>query len=94
MRQETINELRCFCGRKPLLAVYGVNNKKQPYLHVKIYKARRIYGEIVVTEGVVHLCCRECLRWHRIYISGGRKPRLEPTEPPEPVADEAPPGHV
>lgn len=60
-------EVRCtFCTRKPLLAVCGTDRRGKPFVHVRIYKQRRVYGNIVVTGGPVHLQCRECLRWLRI----------------------------
>lgn len=61
-------ELRCFCSRQPLLATYGVDSKGKLFVHVKIWKQRRIYGEIVVEGGKVKLRCRECLRWHDVRI--------------------------
>lgn len=61
-------ELRCFCGRTPLLATYGIDSKGKLFVHVKIWKARRIFGEIVVEGGVVRLRCRDCLRWHVVRI--------------------------
>lgn len=67
----TSNQLRCFCSRKPLLATYGLDEKGSAYVHVKIYKQSRIYGELLITEGVVKVRCRECLRWHRVVF---RKP--------------------
>lgn len=59
-------ELRCFCSTKPLLATYGIDEKNKLFLHVKIYKQRRIYGEMVYEGGVAKLRCRNCLRWHRV----------------------------
>lgn len=61
-------ELRCFCSRTPLLAVYGVGNDKRPFIHVKIYKQGRIYGELVLKGGEVNIKCRECYRWYIVYI--------------------------
>jgi len=66
-RQVSKNELRCFCRQTPLLAVYGIEDGKL-FVHVKIYKARRIFGEILVTEGKVKLRCRDCLRWHTVRL--------------------------
>lgn len=68
MRGRTKNELRCFCSRAPLLATYGVDEKGKLYIHVRIFKQRRIYGEVIVQEGKVSLHCRECLRWHTVKI--------------------------
>lgn len=62
------NELRCFCTRAPLLATYGQNEKGLLYVHVRVYKQRRVYGEMIVTGGTVTLKCRECLRWHTVVI--------------------------
>ena len=64
----TKNELRCFCRRSPLLATYGVDEEGKLYVHVKVYKQGRIFGEVLIVEGVVKVRCRECLRWHRVII--------------------------
>jgi hypothetical protein len=61
-------ELRCFCGRTPLLATYGIDNKGKLFIHVKIWKARRIFGELVIEGGPIKIRCRDCLRWHVIRI--------------------------
>lgn len=61
-------EIRCFCAREPLLALCGRDATGEPYVHMKVHKARRLYGEMVATSGIVMLRCRECLRWHRITI--------------------------
>lgn len=73
MPEPTRNELRCFCRREPLLAVYGVDKRGKLYIHVKIWKNRRVYGEMLVTEGRVHLRCRECMRWHQVHINPGKQ---------------------
>lgn len=83
MKQVTKNPLRCECRRQPLLAMYGVDEKGQPYLHVRVYKARRIYGEILVVEGKVQLRCRECYRWFTVTVHSTKKPSLVETEEPE-----------
>ena len=62
------NELRCFCSRLPLLAVYGIDEHGKLFVHIRVFKQRRIYGEVLVTEGTVKLHCRECLRWHTVVI--------------------------
>ena len=61
-------ELRCFCGREPLLATYGVDGRGKLFVHVKIWKQKRIFGELIIEGGIVKLRCRECLRWHRVII--------------------------
>lgn len=77
----TSNELRCFCNRKPLLATYGIY-KDQLYVHVKVHKQARIYGEVLVTGGTVRIHCRECLRWHTVRIVQPGNARLEETDAP------------
>lgn len=74
---EQKNELRCFCSRLPLLATYGIGDDGRLYVHVRVYKQRRIYGEVLVTEGIVKLRCRECLRWHTVVIHQPNKAVLE-----------------
>lgn len=80
---KTEHELRCTCHREPMLAVFGIEDGK-PYVHVKVYKGRRIYSEVVVTDGVVRLLCRDCGRWYRITIRNER-PALISTPPPSMV---------
>jgi len=88
-RQPTKNELRCFCSRSPLLAIYGVDEHGKLYVHVKIFKQNRIYGEVLVREGRVSLHCRECLRWHTVkIIQPGRAVLTEETEP-QPIEPES-----
>ncbi len=82
-RERSKHELRCFCRTEPLLATYGVDEGGELYVHLKVYKQQRIYGEVVVTHGVVKLRCRECLRWHRVVIRDSDTAALEET--PEPV---------
>lgn len=87
-REKTSNELRCLCSRHPLLATYGLTSDGELYIHVKIFKQRRIFGEIVVTAGVVSLHCRECLRWHKVVIRQPNQPLLiEQPEAPIVLAD-------
>lgn len=88
--RRTSNELRCFCARSPLLATYGLDRGKA-YVHVKIYKQRRIYGEVLVTEGRVQLCCRECLRWHTVIFREPGTAALKPEQFPPPVVEETAP---
>lgn len=60
--------LRCFCSRQPLLATYGLDSQRKVYVHVKVYKQKRIYGNILILSGIAAFQCRECLRWHRVHI--------------------------
>jgi hypothetical protein len=84
----TKNELRCFCSRAPLLAVYGLKDGKL-YIHIKIYKQRRIYGEVLVVEGKVKLHCRECLRWHTVTLRDPGTVGLEEDSVPPTLPEEA-----
>lgn len=61
-------ELRCFCHTRPLLATYGIDKKGKLFLHIKIYKQNRIFGEFVFEGGMAKLRCRNCLRWHMVVI--------------------------
>lgn len=88
LRKGTSKELRCFCSRSPLLATYGLDVRGRLYVHVKIYKQRRIYGEVLVTEGRVQLHCRECLRWHTVIIREPGKAALQPEQSPPAVVEE------
>jgi hypothetical protein len=83
MRRE--KEIRCFCRRKPLLATYGIDKHGTLFVHVKIYKANRIFGELVIEGGVVKIRCRECLRFHTIRVTG-RLATLEETDQELPVS--------
>lgn len=61
--------LRCeLCTYKPLLATYGVDKTGRLYVHVKVYKGDRIFGNIYAS-GAVKLQCRDCLRWHNVQIT-------------------------
>lgn len=74
-------ELRCFCSTEPLLATYGIDSRGKLFVHVKIWKQKRIFGELVIEGGVVKLRCRVCLRWHRVVI---RHDSAALSEEPEP----------
>ena len=90
LRSRTKNELRCFCRGTPLLAMYGLNEKGELYVHVKIYKQGRVYGETYHTSGIVHIRCRNCLRWNRVrFVESGPMPhaKLEESSPPLVVAE-------
>lgn len=88
-RERTSNELRCFCARKPLLATYGIRLDGTAYVHVKIYKQSRIFGEVIITEGRILLHCRECYRWHKVVIKPRGTVHLEEETGPPPIDAEA-----
>ncbi|MFD8340539.1 hypothetical protein ACFV42_49385 [Streptomyces solisilvae] len=70
----TKNSMRCFCSRQPLLATYGLTVDGKAYVHVKVYKQKRIYGNLLILQGETLMQCRECFRWHRIRIAERAKP--------------------
>lgn len=59
--------IRCpFCARTPLLATFGLDQDRNPFVHIMVYKQKRIFGNVVACGGPVHLQCRECNRWLKI----------------------------
>lgn len=56
------------------MAVYGVDNQGRPYIHQKVYKQRRIFGETVFRDGIVSIRCRECLRWTKVRLGSSTQP--------------------
>lgn len=97
MPEKRRHELRCFCSRRPLLAIYGVDDTGQTYVHVRIYKQQRIFGDVICYGGKVKICCRECVRWHIITFVGPKQNAVlrETTVPPEvdnraPVSEDTP----
>lgn len=64
-------EVRCFCSRSPLLAVFGMNKSGEPFIHVKVWKQKRLYTELAVTgkSAKVSIKCRDCYRWSNIFIT-------------------------
>lgn len=82
--------LRCFCSSRPLLGVYGIDPKDgRAFVHIKVYKQARIYGEHVFKSGELKTKCRVCYRWHHITIRADVAPRLKeiPTPPEPEIAD-------
>lgn len=92
-RSRTKHELRCFCAPKPLLAMYGVDESGRLYVHIRIYKQGKIYGEVYHTGGVVEIRCRNCFRWNRVvFVIPGPLPKaeLQETDPPAVVVETHP----
>lgn len=73
------DDLRCFCHLRPRLAIWGTDSEGQPFLHIKVFKAGKVYGEIIITGPIagVKLRCRECFRWHRVNIRDSGRVALE-----------------
>lgn len=66
--------------------MYGLDAKGRTYVHIKVYKQRRIYGESIHYNGEVKIKCRECLRWNVIIFVSPYKDRAilrESATPPE-----------
>jgi hypothetical protein len=59
------------------------------YVHVKVYKSDRIFGEVVAT-GNVKIRCRECYRWYEVVIRQSNRAVLQETSdlPPEATMDD------
>lgn len=88
-RERTKHELRCFCSRRPLLAVYGVDEKGRLYIHQRVYKQNRVFGETVFYGGTVALLCRECLRWQQVTIQDRSRATLIPIDEPQVLSRES-----
>lgn len=81
----TRHDLRCFCRGEPKLGVFGVDEQGNLYVHVKIFKQSKIFGEMVASGGPIRLRCRNCLRWHKVVFRGSSNVALEEDDSP-PVA--------
>lgn len=66
----TAHDLRCECSRRTKLAVFGVTVDGDPYVHVRVFKQSRVFGEVVATGGEVRVLCRDCGRWTFVNIVG------------------------
>lgn len=77
MQRDRKHELRCFCSRKPLLAIYGMDERNRAYIHVRVYKQQRVFGDVVIYGGEVKILCRECLRWYKIHFREESKEQAE-----------------
>lgn len=62
------DEIRCHCYHKPLIGICGVDEFGRGFVHIRIYKRDRVFGEVVSTGGVTKIRCRECYRWTRIHL--------------------------
>lgn len=76
MDYKSSGDLRCFCRARPKLATFGVDDAGQLYIHIKVHKGSRIFGEVVCQGGNVRLRCRVCNRWHRVFIRQDEAPVL------------------
>lgn len=67
-----------------------MDEKGRAYIHQKVYKQSRIYGESIVVGGEVSIRCRECKRWHRVVIRSANKAELKEDNTPKPIDGDDP----
>lgn len=83
-------EFRCNCKHRPLLAVYGrEGGTGLLYVHIRVYKAGKLYAEVYSNHDV-RLICRECQRWHRIFIRSNTQPKMIPERAPKDITPHNP----
>lgn len=87
-RERTKHDLRCFCSRQPLLAVYGVDEKGRLYVHQRVYKQGRVFGESFFYGGTIQLLCRECLHWQEVVFREPNTVTLHEIDPPQALTQE------
>lgn len=75
-------EARCYCLHRPLLAVCGITESGEGFVHIKAWKGQRLLTEAVVTSGEVSIRCRECGKWHTIKVVYGGRPKSFSDSPP------------
>lgn len=72
-------EVRCFCSRSPLLAVFGVGRNGGLFIHVKVWKQNRLYAELVISgkHAETSIKCRDCYRWYTIFITDSNVTKIK-----------------
>lgn len=70
--------------------MYGRDRKGRLFVHCRVYKQSKIYGEILAYDGEVKIRCRECLRWHNIVIISPTASRAILREIQQPVEVDGP----
>lgn len=81
---DSTKEIRCHCSRSPLLAKWGQMQDGNVFLHIKVYKQRKLYAEVIVESGnVIRVRCRDCLRWTAITVK--REPIATTSELPRKI---------
>jgi len=61
--------IECFCARHPLLALAGRDSiTGKSFVQVRVVKNGKVISEVVVTVGIMHIRCRECLRFHKVTV--------------------------
>ena len=66
-REKTRYDLTCFCRSKPLLAVWGRDSAGRLYVHIKVWKANKLYAEVYSLHSL-QITCRNCFRKHNVII--------------------------
>lgn len=80
---KTKHRLTCTCNLKPLLAMWGVDENGNAYLHVRVYKQDRVYAEVYTIDPIM-LYCRACGMWWNINVRNA-KDRMKPVDKPGPI---------
>lgn len=76
-----------------MLAIWGNDKTGKPYVHIRIYKQGKIFGDVLVHGGEVKICCRECVRWHCITFVGEQRNKAQLIQTNQPgEIDDAPRG--
>ncbi len=85
-RKKTSYELRCVCSRKPLLAIYGIDERNRAYVHAKAWKQQRLIQEVLLygPRALIYIHCRDCLRWTRVNLIDGASAPHREVDVPEP----------
>jgi hypothetical protein len=78
--------VRCPCAAAPILSILRVDDRGNRFVHVKIYKQKRIYGEFIIEYGLVRMRCRSCARWFSLEIKKDVH-RFRPEDLPHYMAD-------
>ena len=78
-----IEQMRCICRHKPLLAVCG-SDDDGVFIHVKVYKQNRLYAELFSRHPIT-IRCRDCMRFWNIAIPESNRPRMLERGVPSPL---------
>ena len=89
-QEETRHNLRCECGRRPIICQYGVNAEGVVYVHIKTWRQRKVIVDVVIYNPDVEIRCKDCGRWFGFHYDQGSiaKPEVN-IEPPDEAAEEA-----
>jgi len=68
VKPRTAHDLRCTCPHHTKLAEYGMTTDGAAYLHVRVFKQGRVFGEVIASSGEVRVLCRDCGRWTQVNV--------------------------